>query len=141
MIANGAGNFIKTFYSLNDAVLPGHIVTQTGGSQKGVDWPDGADDDPVGVVLCLPGQDVDTAYAAGTTFPVAMCGSSAEVWVRFKTSGGALTAGQGVMEDSGTANGLALAAAAEGAFENIGRATHWHDDIASESWVAVRLSL
>jgi len=130
-----------TFMTHTDAVKPGHIVTQTGGSQKTVCWPDAAGDATTGVAGCLPGQDVDTAYTAGDTIPVYMRGSGAVVWVRFRTSGGALVAGQPVMADGGTADGLAIAAADSATLfaALLGYCTHWHDDIASESWVQVRL--
>lgn len=76
------------------------------------------------------------------TFPVYLCGSGAEVWVRFKTSGGALVAGAPVMNDGATAaNGLAIAAADSATLfaTVVGKCQHWHDDIASESWIKVRL--
>ena len=92
------------------------------------------------MVLCPPGADVDAAITAGVSFEVAVCSSGAEVWVRFKTSGGALAAGSLVMHDGATgANGLALLGT-EGLYEVIGRSLNLHDDIASESWVLVRLS-
>lgn len=139
-MANGTGPFIKTFFAENDAVKPGHIVSGTAAGQGGCDWADAADDVPIGVALCLPGQDVDVAYVAGVSFPVAVCSSSALVWVRFKTNGGALAAGSLVMHDGATgANGLALLGT-EGLYEVIGRSLDLHDDIASESWVLVRLS-
>ena len=143
LIADGAGNFIGSFFAANDAVVPGHIVTQTGGSQKAVDWPDADGDHSLGIVGCSPGHDIDTAYTAVTdTFPVYLCGSGAEVWVRFKTSGGALVAGEPVMNDGATAaNGLAIAAADSATLfaTVVGKCQHWHDDIASESWIKVRL--
>jgi len=140
LIANGSGNFIKTFFAENDAVKPGHIVSGTGAGQGACDWPDAANDVPIGVALCAPGQDVDTAYTALVSFPVAVCSSGAEVWVRFKTSGGALAAGSTVMHDGATAvNGLGILGL-EGVYEIIGRSLDLHDDIASESWVKVRLS-
>ena len=140
MVANGIGPFIKTFFAENDAVKPGHIVSGTGAGQGACDWADAANDVPIGIVLCLPGQDVDQAYTAGVSFPVAVCSSGALVWSRFKTSGGALAAGSLVMHDGATgANGLSLLGT-EGLYEVIGRSLDLHDDIASESWVLVRLS-
>ena len=140
LVSNGSGNFIKTFFAENDAVKPGHIVSGTAAGQGACDWADAANDVPIGVALCMPGQDIDVAYTAGVSFPVAVCSSGAEVWVRFKTSGGALAAGSLVMHDGATAaNGLALLGT-EGLYEVIGRTAHLHDDIASESWVLVRLS-
>jgi hypothetical protein len=52
-----------------------------------------------------------------------------------------MVAGSPVMADGGTADGLAIVGA-DGATvfaAGIGRNQGWHDDIASESWVAVRL--
>lgn len=140
MIKNGCIPAI-TFATHTDAVLPGHIVTNTGGAQKTCCWPDAAGDVSLGIVGCLPGHDVDTAYTAGDTVPVYMVGGGATVWVRFRTSGGALVAGSPVMADGGTADGLAITGA-DGATiftDGIGRSIAWHDDIASESWVAVKL--
>ena len=131
-----------TFMSHTDAVKPGHIVTQTGGSQKTVAWPDAAGDVSTGIVGCNPGHDVETAYTAGDTFPVYMVGDCAHVWVRLRTSSGAAVAGTPIMADGGTADGLAINAADSATVFNagIGRITHWHDDIASESWGAVVLN-
>lgn len=140
LVSNGTGNFIKTFFAENDAVKPGHIVSGTAAGQGGCDWADAANDVPIGVVLCPPGADIDAAITATESFEVAVCGSGAEVWVRFKTSGGALAAGSLVMHDGATAaNGLALLGL-EGTYEVIGRCLDLHDDIASESWVKVRLN-
>lgn len=142
MVANGAGKFVMTFATHTDAVQPGHIVTQTGGAQKTCAWPDAAGDVSLGVVGCRPGHDVDTAYTAGDTVPVYMVGGCAVVWVRFRTSGGAVLAGDPIMADGGTADGLAIVGADSATVfaAGIGRATHWHDDVGSESWVQVRLS-
>jgi hypothetical protein len=140
LIAPGAGNYIQTFNNSTDAVKPGHIVTTTGETQKNVAWPDAANDISVGVVGCAPGHDIDTAYSTGTMMPVYMVGSGAVVWVRLKASAGALTAGCLVGNDGATAvNGLAIAGV-EGTYENIGRITHYHADVAAEQWIKVRLS-
>jgi len=139
LVANGDGNFIKTYFAENDAVKPGHVVSGTGAAQGACDWPDGANDIPLGVVMELPDQDIDTAYTAGASFPVAVCSSGAEVWVRFKTSGGALAAGSFVSHSDAEANGL-TELGTEGLYEVIGRCLDLHDDIASESWVKVRLN-
>ena len=130
-----------SFMTADDAVMPGHIVTQTGQSQKVCAWPDGANDPSLGIVGLNPGHDVDTAYAVGTSVPVFMVGGLATVWVRYKTSGGALVAGNPVASNGATVNGLAIAGAdSANLFAiGIGRCTHWHDDIASESWIAVKL--
>ena len=139
MIANGDGNFIKTYMSENDAVKPGHVVSGTGAGQKGCDWPDGADDVPLGVVMEKGNQDIETAYAVGESFPVAVCSSGAEVWVRYKTNGGALAAGSFVSHTDAEANGL-TEVGTEGLIEVIGRCLDLRDNIASESWVKVRLN-
>ena len=127
--------------SHTDAVVPGHIVTQTGGSQKTVCWPDAAGDVSLGIVGLNPGHDIDAAYTAGDTFPVYIVGKGATVWVRFRTSGGACVAGTPIMADGGTADGLAIIAADSATVFNagIGRSVAWHDDIAAESWIAVDL--
>ena len=141
MIAPGCGTYVMTFYTFDDAVKPGHIVTNTDGSQKKVCWPDAAGDVSLGVVGLIPGHDVDTAYTAGDTVPVYMVGGQATVWVRFRLSGGAVVAGSPIMADGGTADGLAIVGADSATVFNagIGRSIAWHDDIASESWVAVKL--
>ena len=136
------GNFIATFMTTDDAVKPGHLVTQIDHSQKVVAWADAADDIVTGVVGCSPSNDVDTAYPIGSSVPVYQTGSLATVWVRYKTNGGALVAGSPVMSTAGTSiDGLAVVGAdsANFLFEQLGRATHWHDNIASESWVKVKL--
>ena len=141
LVANGSGPFIKSFFAENDAVKPGHIVSGTGAGQGACDWADAVGDVPIGVALCKSGQDVDVAYAAGVTFPVAVCSSGAEVWVRYKINGGALASGSFVMHDGAVgANGLALLGV-EGLYALIGRSLSLHDQIASESWVLVRLSV
>lgn len=140
LISNGAGQFVSTFNNSTDAVKPGHVVTTLGEAQKNVAWADAANDQPLGVVGCAPGHDVDTAYSVGDMMPIYMCGSAAVVWSRFKTSGGALSAGELVMLDSGTANGLTVAGT-EGLYEVCGRITHFHADIASEQWIKLRLSV
>ena len=141
LIAPGAGAFVQTMNNSTDAVKPGHIVTQVGETAANdVAFPDGADDTPVGVVGCIPGGDLNTAYSTGDMMPVYAAGTGAVVWVRLKTSAGAMVAGDFLSADSGTANGLAVAGT-EGTYELLGRITHWHDDIAAEQWVKVRLGL
>ena len=142
LIAPGCGTYVMTFYTYDDAVKPGHIVTNTGGSQKKVCFPDAAGDVSLGIVGCSPGHDIDTAYTAGDTVPVYMVGSGATVWVRFRLNGGALVAGSPVMADGGTGDGLAIVGADSATVFNagIGRSIHWADNIASESWVAVKLN-
>jgi hypothetical protein len=140
LIAPGAGNYVQTFNNSTDAVKPGHIVTTTGETQKNVAWPDGANDISTGVVGCAPGHDIDTAYSTGDMMPVYMCGSGAVVWVRYVTSGGALTAGALIDNSGATADGLAVLGT-EGLYENLGRITHFHADVAAEQWIKVRLSI
>jgi hypothetical protein len=142
LVANGVGNFVKTFNNSTDAVLPGHIVTTTGEAADGaVAWPDAANDISTGVVGCAPGHDIDTAYSVGDMMPVYMTGSGAEVWVRLKASVAAQVAGNLIGNDGATAaNGLAIAGV-EGTYELLGRITHWHNTIAAEQWVKVRLSI
>ena len=140
LIANGTGTFIQTFNNSTDAVKPGHIVTTLGEAQKAVAWPDAANDESIGVVGCAPGHDVNTAYSVGDMMPVYMTGSGAVVWVRGKTSLGSANAGALIGNDAATAiNGLAILGV-EGTYENVGRLTHFHTDIAAEQWIKVRLS-
>ena len=142
LIAPGCGTYVMTFLTHTDAVKPGHIVTQTGGSQKTCCWPAAAGDVSLGVVGLIPGHDVDTAYTAGDTVPVYIVGGGATVWVRMRTNAGALVAGSPVMADGGTADGLAIVGANSATIFNagIGRSIHWADNIASESWAAVKLN-
>ena len=140
MVSNGDGAFIKTFRSVADAVKPGMCVSGTGGTQGTAEFADAADDVTVGVVLEMPNQDIDTAYAVGASFPVALCSSGAEVWVRYKTNGGALAAGSFVQNTDAEANGLSELGA-EGLYETFGRSLHMRDNIASESWALVRLNV
>ena len=117
-------------------------MTNTGGAQKTVCWPAAATGVATGVAGLLPGHDIDTAYTAGDTIPVYMTGSRCVVWVRYKTSGGALVAGSFVSSDGLAGIGEAFVAVDSATEWNlVGRCTHWHDDIASDSWVQVRLGL
>jgi hypothetical protein len=140
LIAPGVGNYIETFNNSTDAIKPGHIVTTTGETQKNVAWPGAADGISTGVVGCSPGHDIDTAYAVGEMVPVYMTGSMAVVWVRYKANAGARTAGCLIGNDGATAaNGLAIVGV-EGKYENLGRITHFHANVAgSEQWIKVRL--
>jgi hypothetical protein len=141
LIAEGVGNYVKTFNNEADAILPGHIVSTTVAAADGnILWPALADEISTGVAGCAPGHDIDTAYAVGEMVPVYMVGSMAEVWVRMKAGVLAQVAGNLIGSDAATAaNGLAIAGV-EGTVENIGRLTHWHNTIAAEQWVKVRLS-
>jgi hypothetical protein len=143
LIAPGCGKYKMTFTTATDAVKPGQLVTQTGtGAQKLCDWPDEASDALIGVVGCLPDHDIDTAYAAGTTVPVYMRGSKAVVWVYFRSNGGALVAGSPVSHGGLAIDGAAIVGidGVNPLFDHLGYSTHWHDQIASVSWVQVRLS-
>ena len=130
-----------SFFTADDLVKPGCVVTQVGQSQKKVAWPDAAADVSVGVVGCLPGQDVDTAYPIGSTVPVYMVGSFATVWVRARANAGAMVAGSPVMGSHATVDGQVLVGADSITIYNagIGRCIHWHDDIGTDSWIAVKL--
>lgn len=129
------------FFTGDDLVLPGCVVTQTGQSQKEVAWPDAAGDVSLGVVGVRTDQDVDTAYPLGTCIPVYMVGSFATVWVRARANAGAMVAGTPLMGSHASVDGQILIAADSATVFNagIGRCTHWHDDIGSDSWVAVKL--
>lgn len=141
LIAPGCGKYKMTFTTATDDVKPGQIVTQTGCAQKTCDWPDEAGDTTMGVVGCLPGQDMDTAYAAGSTIPVYMRGSKAVVWVYFRSNGGALVAGSPVSHGGLAVDGAGILGidTNKHLYDHLGYATHWHDQIAEISWVQVRL--
>lgn len=118
-------------------------MTQVGEATfKAVAWPDVAGDVSLGIVGCAYGHDINTAYATGDMMPVYMCGSGAVVWVRYRTSAGALTSGQFISNGGATIDGLAIPAVDSATLWNlVGRVTHWHDDIASEAWIKVRLGI
>ena len=118
-------------------------MTTTGEATfKAVAWPDAAGDISLGVVGCAPGHDINTAYATGDMVPVYMTGSGAVVWVRYRTSAGALTAGAIISGGGATIDGLAIAGVDNATLWNyLGRVTHWHDDIAAEAWIKVRLAI
>ena len=117
-------------------------MSQVADTQKELAWPDQAGDISTGVVGCAPGHDIDTAYSVGDMMPVYMCGSGATVWVRYRSSAGALVSGQRVSGGGATIDGRAIAAvdvATPGV--HIGRVQHYHTDIAAEAWIKVRLAL
>ena len=115
-------------------------MTATGeAAASAVCMPDAANDIPLGVVGCSLNHDIDTAYDTGEMMPVYMCGSSAVVWVRYVTSGGALVTGQ-IVDTAVATTGLAVLGT-EGLYENVGRCAAWHNDIAAEQWIKVRLGL
>lgn len=91
---------IKTFSATTTTIFPGYPVTATGETDPDVVVMGAADDMFTGVALCKPNHDIDTAYAAGEFFPVALRGSGAVVWTYLKTSGGACVVGQPVMMDA-----------------------------------------
>jgi hypothetical protein len=141
-VAPGVGNYKITCNNSTDAVKPGHIVTTTGetADTRNVAWPDAANDICFGVVGCAPGHDIDTAYSTGEMMPVYVKGSAAEVWVRVKTSAGAIKLGAELMHDGGTAvNGLAILGT-ELVFEHLGFASMESPDVAAERWCTVRLT-
>ena len=117
-------------------------MSQVADTTKECAWPDAAGDISLGVVGVIPGGDVDTAYSVGDMMPVYMCGSSAVVWVRYRTSAGAAVAGSRISGGGATIDGLAILAvdvATPGV--HIGRIMHYHTDIAAEAWIKVRLAL
>jgi len=126
-----------------DAVCPGHIVTTTGetADTNNVAWPDAASDIVLGVAGCSPGHDLDTAYAVGEMLPVYMKGHGVEVWVRVKTSAGAIKMGTSLTSDSATINGLAILTTDSATLFNdfLGLATMDSPDVAAERWVKVRI--
>lgn len=126
-----------------DAVKPGHIVsTNAESAAKDVAWPDQAGDVSTGIAGVIPGGDVDTAYAVGAMLPVYLCGGGATVWVRYRTSAGALKAGEMISNGGATIDGLAIPAVDSATpWNRIGRITHWHVDIAAEAWIKVRLNM
>lgn len=140
LVRKGAGNYCLTMNNSTDAVKPGHIVTTTAEGDRDVAWPDAANDIAKGVVGCAPGHDIDTAYSVGDMMPVYPKGHGTEVWVRVKTSAGAIESGMELMHDGGTAvNGLAILGT-ELFFEHIGYATMASADVAAERWCKMVVS-
>ena len=69
-------------------IKPGHVVTNVGESnEEDIDLC-AQTETPLGVVLCNPDQDIDTAYDDNTTVQVARCGSVCKVRVWFQANGG-----------------------------------------------------
>ena len=142
LIREGKGNYVVTMYNSTDAIKPGHIVTTTGESGRGVCWPDAAGDIAYGVVGCAPGHDVDTAYSVGDMVPVYPRTGGAMVWVRIKTSAGAIVRGQAIMHDGATAvNGLGILGVDSATLfaTKIGAAEQISADVAAERWCKVGL--
>ena len=142
LVAPGVGNYCITCNNSTDAIKPGHIVTTNAetADTNNVCWPDAADEVPLGVVGCAPGHDKDTAYATGDMMPVYVIGLMAEVWVRVKTSAGAIKRGVLLKHDGATAaNGLAILGT-EGVYENLGRTSMDSPDVAAERWCKVILT-
>ena len=138
LIREGKGNYVVWMLNSTDAVKPGHIVTTTGEGDRAVAWADADGDISFGVVGNAPGHDVDTAYSTGIMMPVYPRSAGAEVWVRAKTSLGANTAGQILMNDGATtANGLAIVGADSATLPmtKIGEANQTSADVAAEKWL------
>lgn len=134
LVREGSGNYCVTMNNSTDAVKPGHIVTTSGEGDRDVAWPDAANDISLGVVGCAPGHDIDTAYSVGDMVPVYVKGHGTEVWVRIKTSAGAITMGAELMHDGATAiSGLAILGT-ELVFEHLGFSTMESADEAAERW-------
>jgi len=142
LVREGHGNYVVTMNNSTDAVKPGHIVTTTGETDRNVCWPDAAGDIAYGVVGCAPGHDVDTAYSVGDMMPVYTRAGGAQVWVRIKTSAGAIVAGQAIMHDGATAvNGLGILGVDSATLfaTKIGTAAQISADVAAERWCKVDL--
>ena len=144
LVAPGAGVYEVTANNSTDAVVPGGIVTTTGetADSNNVAWPDAASDIVLGVVGCPPGHSIDVAFATGDMMPVYVRGSGATVWVRIKTSAGAIKKGTALQHDGATAaNGLAILAADSVTLFNdfLGLSAMDSPDEANERWCMVRL--
>ena len=142
LVREGSGNYVVWMLNSTDAVKPGHIVTTTGEGDRAVAWADADGDISYGVVGCAPGHDPDTAYGTGVMMPVYTREGGAQVWVRAKTSLGANTAGQILMNDGATtANGLAIVGADSATLPmtKIGEASQTSADVAQEKWLKMTL--
>lgn len=142
LVREGAGNYCITMNNSTDAVKPGHIVTTEAEAARDVAWPDADGDNSTGVVGCAPGHDVDTAYTVGDMIPIYQRGSGAEVWVRIKTSAGAIQLGDKLMNDGATAvSGLAILAADSATLLDtvLGKASMASADEAAERWCKVKI--
>jgi len=142
LIREGVGNYCVTMYNSTDAIKPGHIVTTTGETGRGVCWADAAGDIAYGVVGCAPGHDPNTAYSVGDMVPVYPRSAGALVWVRIKTSAGAIVRGQAIMHDGATAvNGLGILGVDSATLfaTKIGSAAQISADVAAERWCKVQL--
>ena len=93
---------IKTFSATTTTIFPGYVVTATGETDPDVVVVGTANDVSTGVALCKPGHDIDSAYAAGEFFPVALCGSGAVVWTHLKTGEASAVVGTPILTDAGT---------------------------------------
>ena len=142
LVREGKGNYVIWMLNSTDAVKAGHIVTTTGEGDRAVAWADAAGDIAYGVVGNAPGNDVGTAYSTGIMIPVYPRSAGALVWVRIKTSAGAIVAGQAIMHDGATgANGQAdLGVDSATLFASkIGVSTMTSADEANERWCKVEL--
>lgn len=93
---------IQTFTCTTTTVFPGSLVTGTGETPPDVVVVGTANDITLGVALCKPGHDIDTAYAAGESIPVAMAKSGAAVWTWLKANEASVFAGTPVLSDAAT---------------------------------------
>jgi len=129
---------IKTFSATTTTIFPGYLVTTTGETDPDVVVVGTANDVSTGVALCKPNHDIDSAYAAGEFFPVALCGSGAVVWTFLKASGGAVLAGTPLLSDAGT--GVFSIIGEGGLYEHVGICVEYDADETDDRPVKVRLS-
>ena len=142
LVREGVGNYVIWMLNSTDAVKPGHIVTTTGEGDREVAWADAAGDISYGVVGNAPGNDVNTAYSTGVMIPVYPRSRKATVWVRLKTSAGAITSENLIMHDGAAgATGLAVIGvdSATLPFTKIGVAAMTSADVAAERWLKITL--
>ena len=93
---------IQTFKVVGADIKPGIPVTQTGQTSPEIVTCGTAADVFLGVVLCMPNHDPDTAYTAGDRVDVAMSGSGAAVWTFLKQNEGDVFPGHILNTDAGT---------------------------------------
>ena len=142
LVREGTGNYVIWMLNSTDAVKPGHIVTTTGEGDRAVAWADADGDISYSVVGVAPGHDVNTAYGTGVMIPTYPRSAGATIWLRIKTSAGAITAGALIMNDGATtANGLGILGADSATlpFTILGSTTMFSADEANERWCKVEL--
>ena len=128
---------IKTFSATTTTIFPGYVVTATAETDPDVVVVGTANDVTTGVALCKPNHDIDTAYAAGEFFPVALAGSGAVVWTYLKASAGAAVVGTPILTDAGTG---VFSIIGEGAlYEYVGKVWEYSADQANDRPVKVVL--